>query len=315
MPAYPFSELMALSQAEYAALTSALDTALKEAEQTRAERVKDAALIAALRAEIQRLTPPPPPVVASSKITRTFLPRLFGMTIENGDSAPSKARYDVIMKALDWGKAQGFSTYRLFLNPSEVAELQKPTPQYGNVIAYGKSLGFRWLADTIDTIVGNLPDDTKLKEYMDGLKALGCEGVYINDADRAALPLNMLRIMASRLRRAAPDMPIFASLTATADLATYKGIVDWVEIQTFGTPAELTRFLAIDNALPYPLILCLDLRKPLTTDDLKTRAALLKKDPPYAFFMYADLAADYESAPDSEDVVIKELLTALKARA
>lgn len=261
--------------------------------------------------DLQKLIPAPP---VAQKITRLALPRFAGFTIEKGKESPSLALYTKVKTAMRWGAGMGFTVWRGFFNVGEVAEHLKTAPVYGNLIAYGQSLGLRFIADTIDNILLTVKDDVALKLYLDGLIKLGCEGVYINDANRAELPLETLKTMVTRIRKAAPDLPVFASLLATANLATYKAIVDHVEIQTFGTPSELSTFLAVDDALPYKVVMCLDARAPMTASDLAKRAALILKNPPDALFYYADLPGDYDAMPDEEDVILKGLVSLLKAR-
>lgn len=256
----------------------------------------------------------PPAPVPTPKITRTTLPRIYGFTIEKSKEAPSNLLYTKVRTAMKWGASMGFTYWRGFFNTQEVAEHLKSAPVYGNLITYGQGLGLRPIADTIDTIHFKMTDDIAYKIYLDGLIKLGFEGVYINDANRGDLPLETLKIMVGRIRRLSPDMPIFASLLATANIATYKAIVDHVEIQTFGTPAELVTFLTVDDNLPYPVIMCFDARTPMTALDFAKRAALILKNPPSQFFYYADLPGDYDAQPDEEDVIIRGLVSLLKAR-
>ena len=267
-------------------------------------------MVITLNAEIARLKGTLPPTPA--RLTRTSSPRLYGVTIEKSKTSPSKALYDTVKTAMQWAKRLGFDTWRGFFNPQEVRDHLKATPPLGNLVAYGKAQGLRFLADTLDTILKQLPSDVDLKAYMDGLIALGCEGVYINDADQYTL--EVLRGYVARLRTAAPEMPIFVSLRASANVSLYKEMVDYVEIQTFGTTAELARFLALDDALAFKLVMCLDARAPMTVTDFAQRAAVILKNAPEAFFYYADQPGDYEAQPDEEDVILKGLLALLKTR-
>jgi hypothetical protein len=263
-----------------------------------------------LQARILELTKPPvviPPPTSPQKVTRTALGRWAGFTIEHGKVAPSVTQSAIARKAMDWGKGMGMDLYRIFLNPSETGAMRKMTADNPeNFIAYGRSIGLRWMADTMDTILGLLPSRDALKLYCDHLIAMGCEGFYVNDADRAAIPFETLKIMIGRLRDVAPDMPIFLSLMGSANLDLYKTVADYVEIQTFGTVLELATFLK-RGAIP-----CLDLRKPLTAADLKLRAEVALRFPPACFFFYADLAQDYQDMPDDEDVIVKGFIEAWK---
>lgn len=274
--------------------------------------------IAGLNAEIERLKIPLPPLTAD-RVTRTSLPRVIGFTIEKGNTAPNGTLYNQVRAAMAWGARMGFAYWRGFFNPQEIMEHLKDKPVYGNLIVHGRSLGLRFIADTIDTILETAISDTALKAYFDGLERLGCEGVYINDADR--YPLETLRVWALRLHGTiekpgvAPNMPIFVSLRGSADLAPYKGLVSHVEVQTFGTPSELNTFLALDDKYPFPVIMCLDARKPLTAAELKARAVNIARNPPHSLFYYADLAVDYASMPEEKNAAIRELVARVKARA
>jgi hypothetical protein len=213
----------------------------------------------------------------------------------------------------------GFAYWRGFFNPQEVMEHLKDKPVYGNLIVHGRTLGLRFIADTIDSVLKTTISDTALKAYFDGLEWLGCEGVYINDADQ--YPLETLRVWALRLHGTiekpgvAPNMPIFVSLRGSADLAPYKGLISHVEVQTFGTASELNTFLALDDKYPFPVIMCLDARKPLTALELAARAVNIARNPPHSLFYYADLAADYVSMSEEKNTTIRELVARVKARA
>lgn len=265
-----------------------------------------------LQARLAELTKPPVvtlPPTSSQKVTRAVLGRWAAFTIEHSKKSPSPTENAYARKAMDWGKSIGMDLYRIFLNPTEtraMATMAVDNPE--NIIGYGRTLGLRWMADTMDTIVGLLKTHTELKTHCDALIKMGCEGFYINDADRAALPFDALKGMIGRLRAASPDMPIFVSLLGSANLDLYKSVADYVEIQTFGTVAELTTFLK-RGVIP-----CLDLRKSLTANDLELRIEVILRYPPQAFFFYADLVTDYQDAPDVEDALIKEFVKAWKAR-
>jgi len=252
-------------------------------------------IIAELEAEIERLKNPP-----------VSTPRLFGFTIANDQKTPSTAEYTKNKSAMDWGKQQGFNTYRIFLNPTEMRNMSLGAGSLENIIAYGASLGLAWQADTMDRICKDLPLDSSLKTYCDGGARLGWTGVYINDADRKELSLETLKAYVARLRKFV-TVPIYGSLMGNADIATYAAIFDRVEIQTFGSDSELANYLKIKGVLP-----CLDLRKPLTEEQLKAKAAIIKRNPPKDLYYYTDLNSDYVDMPDGEDEVIHDLLQALK---
>lgn len=252
--------------------------------------------VSQLKARLEEATRPPVPALPS---------RIIGFTIENSKVDPSAIQYAKVRKAMDWGLKQGFNLFRMFLNPKEMRDHMNPESTLGNLINYGQLRGLRYMADTMDTILRLLPDDAALKSYCDAAKWLGCEGFYINDADDYTL--DQLTAMAQRLRKACPTMPIYASLMANANLVPYKRIFDRVEIQTFGSDDELGQYLKRD-AIP-----CLDLRKYLTVDDLRRKANIIAQYAPRDFFFYADLAADYDAMPDAEDLVIRALITKLKA--
>lgn len=285
------------AQRQIAALTQ---DALKAQETLRLLNEENSTLkneAARLKAALEAATKPP-------TVPTT---RLFGFTIENSSKTPSATEYAKNKTAMAWGQQIGFNRYRIFLNPTEMRSMSLGVGALENIIAYGSSLGLAWMADTMDTICKMLPLDSSLKTYCDGGARLGWSGVYFNDADRADLPIETLKTMVSRVRKAAPGVPIYGSLMGNANLPLYKAIFDRVEVQTFGSDAELAMYLKLD-AIP-----CLDLRKPLTVDQLKTKAAIILRNPPRDFFFYADLNSDYIDMPDSEDVVIRDLLVKLKA--
>lgn len=265
---------------------------------------------------------PPTPPPTSGKITREFLPRFAGFTIEKGRSAPTAALYSQVKTALRWGRAGDLDMWRGFFNPQEVIDHLKATPPLGNLPEYGRSIGYQhWIADTIDRILQLIPydprdpADTKLKAYMDGLEKMGAEGVMVNDANRKpsaddpGITFEQLKGIIARLTNVAPNMPIFVSLLGSADVSLYTALGVWVEIQTFGSVSELGTFLK------KPVIMCLDLRRPLSAADLKTRADLTLKMPPKQFFFYADEVYDYDAMPDAEDAVIREFVQKWKALA
>jgi hypothetical protein len=303
-------------EAANAALEAERETRLK----TQRALADSVAREKALQAQIVEFTKPPvviPPV--SSRFTREFLPRFAGMTVEKGRASPSAALYAQVKTALRWGRSQGLDTWRGFFNPQEVLDHLKETPPLGNLPEYGRAIGFQhWIADTIDRILQLIPvdakdpSDSKLKAYMDGLEKMGAEGVMINDANRKpsaddpGITFEELKAMIARLRHVAPTMPIFVSLLGSADVSLYMALGVWVEIQTFGSVSELGMFLK------KPVIMCLDLRKPLSAAELKTRADLALKTAPKHFFFYADEVYDYDAMPDSEDAVIREFVTAWK---
>ncbi len=251
-------------------------------------------IIAELEAEIERLKAPP------------VKGRIFGFTIANDQKTPSTAEYAKNKSAMDWGKRIGFNTYRIFLNPTEMRNMAAGVGSLENIIAYGSFLGLAWMVDTMDTICKMLPLDSSLKNYCDAGERLGWTGIYFNDADRLDLPIETLRLMVARVRKFV-TVPIYGSLMGTADIALYGEIFDRVEIQTFGSDSELANYLKID-AIP-----CLDLRKPLTTEQLKAKAAIIARNPPKDLYYYTDLNSDYADMPDSEDEVIRGLLATLKA--
>jgi hypothetical protein len=247
------------------------------------------------------------------KITRTTLPRIAGFTIAKDKSSPTATLYSQVKTAMRWGQSMGLNYWRGFFNATEVAQhIGLKASTLGNLPEYGRSLGLGFIADTIDNAGVQALDDTTFNMYIDGLLKMGAEGVYFNDADR--LPIDTLKSMVARVRSASQETPIFASLMGSANIDLYKNLADdrgikydiHVEIQTFGTTGELTNFLKKD------VIMCLDLRKPLTVTDLKARADIALSNPPRQFFLYADLPTDYDAMPDDEDAVIRAWVSAWK---
>jgi hypothetical protein len=262
-----------------------------------------------LQARIVELTKPPVviPPVTPQKVTRQALGRWAGFTLEHGKSAPSHTQNAYARLAMDWGKSVGLDMVRLFINPSEARLMSTMTDDNPeNIIGYARKIGLRWMADTMDTIASLLKTPTELKAYCDALAKMGCEGFYVNDADRMAIPFEALRLMIARFRAAAPEMPIFVSLLGSANVDQFKTVADYVEIQTFGSLAELSTFLK-RGVIP-----CLDLRKPMTVTDLKARAEVALRFPPQAFYFYADLVTDYQDMPDDEDATVQGIVAAWK---
>jgi len=296
-----FTSLTAESQAQLEGLNSTLKEQSGTIQTLTKERETAAQQITTLREELAAVRPIPGVPFQRG--------RVLGFTIENGKTAPDAKQYGHVRTAMDWGQRQGLNVYRMFLNPTEMRNHAAPPKSYilGNLIQYGTSRGLRYMADTMDRIAQLLPNDDDLKAYCDRAEALGCEGFYINDGDRKELPLVDLMTILLRLRKAAPGMPLFVSLMGNANLALYSKLLDRVEIQTFGSDAELTNYLAI-KAIP-----CLDLRRPLTAEDIRKKANIIAAKPPRDLFFYADLASDYEAMPDEEDAIIRDLIAKLKA--
>lgn len=259
-----------------------------------------------LREELdKRPLPTTPPV--PTKITRTSLPRLAGFTIEKSKSSPSTTLYNQVKTAMRWGQSMGLTHWRGFFNATEVAQhVGLKASTLGNLPDYGRSLGLGFIADTIDNDGIQALDNAAFKAYIEGLIKMGAEGVYINDADRAALPFDRLTSLIARVRAVNAELPIFLSLLGSAKLELYKPIADHIEIQTFGSLAELTTFLKRD------VIMCLDMRKALTAADIKARAEIALKAPPKQFFLYADLPTDYDAMPDEEDELVRAWVKAWK---
>lgn len=270
------------------------------------------ALVQKLTDELAKRPLPTLPTMPT-KITRTTLPRIAGMTIEKSKSSPTATLYSQVKTAMRWGQSMGLTHWRGFFNATEVAQhIGLKASTLGNLPEYGRSLGLGFIADTIDNVGVQSLDDATFKIYIEGLLKMGAEGVYVNDADR--LPIAQLEGMVARVRKVSQDIPIFVSLMGSANIDLYKNLADnkgvkydiHVEIQTFGTTGELATFLKRD------VIMCLDLRKPLTVADLKARAEIALKTPPRAFFLYADLPTDYDAMPDDEDQIVREFLVAWK---
>jgi hypothetical protein len=260
-------------------------------------------LVQKLTDELAKRPLPTLPTIPA-KITRTTLPRIAGFTIEKSKSSPTATLYSQVKTAMRWGQSMGLTYWRGFFNATEVAQhIGLKASTLGNLPEYGRSLGLGFIADTIDNDAVQALDNTTFKMYIDGLVKMGAEGVFINDADRAAMPFDRLTSIIARIRAANADLPIFLSLLGSAKLEIYKPIADHIEIQTFGTTGELTNFLKKD------VIMCLDLRKPLTVTDLKARADIALSNPPRQFFLYADLPTDYDAMPDDEDQIIKSFIT------
>lgn len=295
---------MAKQDALIAGLKSDLKIALDKGAETTKALLSSVDREKALQARVDVLTKPP----VTTKITRTTLPRFGGLTIEKSISSPSTTLYSQVKTAMRWGQSMGLTYWRGFFNPTEVAEhVGLRVSTLGNLADYGRTLGLGFIADTVDSDGIQALDNAAFKAYIQGLIKMGAEGVFINDADRLAI--DVLKSMVARIRGVSQEMPIFVSLMGSANIEFYKSIVDHVEIQTFGTTEELVSFLKKDA------IMCLDLRKPLTSADIQARTQIALKMPPKAFFLYADLPTDYDAMPDEEDLIVRGFVSAWKTTA
>lgn len=301
-------------------------------------------IIEDLEIEIERLKNPtvPNPTGRIPIITRSVLKNIAGITIENGNTEPDDAQYELVRTAIRQAAEMGFNAARWFMNQSEVKEHLAVTG-IGHLPTFAYSEGIAYIADTVDSVVWQtfkIEDDplksatqkaiatANLTAYLKGLETLRAKAFFINDANTyrdgkkadgtPLFPKGTLERIITRIRSICPTMPLIASLTGNAVIADYKimptdsipvtmGKCDFVEAQTFGKLAELSGFLskAFD-------VFCFDGRKGIVTEAyLKGAKPLILARNPSCYFWYPTLASDWQAESMKEEIgVIKEIVQA-----
>lgn len=264
--------------------------------------------ITALLAELAALKAPEPdapPVVVPDKpapavlLSRNLIEGVAMVTITK-DNTPSPKQDTITRELLTLCKDMGFTHWRGLLNFEEI----KST---ASLPAFGRECGMEFIADTVDSQVALL-DDTSLKTYFSLLKKHGTRAVYFNDVDdpKKTLFIQDWVDRARRAMRAADfDVPLIGSFTATFDRDSYPGF-DHYEIQCFGTPDELRRYLANESAAIY----CLDGHRPITAQSLKVNSEITLKAhiPNLAFYTAFDYdGTDWRRMP-AQVAEIKDFL-------
>jgi hypothetical protein len=232
-------------------------------------------------------------------ITRDELKCVAALTIEKGDNEPSDEQYATIRNVLMQASSMGFNTWRGFFNPHEVrSHMNMEAGDPNHLPHFGRSTGLVFIADTVDAVIPQL-NDADLSAYIKGLEAMGAMALVFNDADQ--YPIEALENMVGRVR-VLSDLPIIASLRASANIAGY-AMFDYVEAQTFGTTNELLDFLV----LPFDLY-CLDARETMTAATLRERGEMILAANPKAFFYYAAEAGDWLAMPAEEADAIESII-------
>lgn len=281
-------------------------------------------------------TPPiiPNPIPTKPTISKTEITGLAALTIENGDDEPGLDQYALMRKVLTQAADMKFNAGRWFMNAFEVAKHQtlKETDE-NHLPGFAMALGITYIADTVDSEVWRvlkIESDLKktseekakatagLKAYLEGLAKLGAKAFVVNDANQyremkaldgtLLYPSGTLERIVERIRAITPNMPLIASLTASATIGEYP-MFDFFEAQTFGTPDHVRQFLA----RPFD-IFCLDARRQMSAVDITTRAAIILAAKPKAFFYYTDRASDWANMPLDKVSAIRRMIEAWKTR-
>lgn len=262
----------------------------------------------ALRARIAELEAPvvvpdaevTPAPVPAPVITKTDLKHIAGVTITL-DAAPSERKDAAARELIKLAADTGFNTVRFLRNFEEAVQDNGRMDAARNVSGFAKSLGLMVVYDTVELVVRRInsepmTDDArreKIERYFAALKAHG-SALYINDANRDDLKADLPGIVAQI--RTASDLPLIASLTATADLDTYRKLFDHIEIQTFGTLDEFARYKAIPMS-----ILCIDGQHDASNRYLREMLDMVGYRSFFVYTMY-DRRTDWRNMPDTVDI-------------
>lgn len=237
-------------------------------------------------------------------ITRHELSGVVALTVEKGDNAPSEEQYNTIRNVLVHASTMGFNTWRAFFNFDEVRHhINTSFDDPNHLPQFGCRNGLVFIADTVDAVIPRLNDD-EVRQYIQGLEAMGAQAFVVNDADQ--YPVDVLEHMVSRIR-AVSGRPIIASLRGTADKNAYP-MFDFLEAQTFGTFDEFSSFLA----QPFDVYV-LDAREKMTAESLQERGNMILASRPSAFFYYTAKADDWLAMPHEEVETIKSIINHWKS--
>lgn len=293
------------------------------------------------------VVPPPPTKTLAPLISKTEISNLRALTIENGDDEPDTDQYTLMRNVLTKAHGMKFNAARWFMNALEIANHAKlRDTDINHLPGFARSLGIAYIADTVDSEVWRtfkIEDDPRktatekakaiasLKVYLEGLVTLGAKAFVVNDANTyrdgknkdgtPLFPAKTLERIVGRIRSITPTIPIIASLTGNAVIASYKimpgdakevaaGKFDFVEAQTFGKVEELKGFF--DNGFD---VYCLDARTGMSEVDITTRGAVILAAKPKAAFYYADLAKDWLNMTLGKQAAIRKVIEGLAAGA
>lgn len=231
-------------------------------------------------------------------ITKTEMRDVAGVAVPKGN-APSAAQDQNARKMMLMASLMGFNAWRGFFNLSEVkAHAAMLESNLNHLPGYGRRLGLTFFADTLNNPAINY-SDPDLKVYMEGLRKMAGAGPFIGYFDDANQYLNetkypkgTLERLVGRIRQFAPDIILVASLTAGADIGTYKqpGLFDFVEAQTFGKIGELGGMLGKGFD-----VYCLDGRKEISIDYLTQAIEIVASKNPRSIFYYVTSITDWET--------------------
>lgn len=277
-------------------------------------------------------TPPPPstipapPVVVPGNfaptITKTKLANLAGVTITTGDKAPSDKEDNQTRDLMALAGDMGFNAVRWFMNLNQMRDqvtlLKQSSPLC--LSAFARAHALTPMLDTLDNLALNL-GDKDLKDYLDNAKLLGFTSGYFNDANqysekidpvtkKLVYPVGTLERLVKRVRDAAPDFILFASVTASAKVSDYEPLFDFTEFQAFGSLSEFKTFLK----LPCDL-LCIDGRRRASADYLRAMLEALLIAGKDVFYCYTakDLDTLWLNMPETV-AIYKEFMAKWKAQ-
>lgn len=232
---------------------------------------------------------------------------IIGSIVKGGDAGTEDK---MVREAIDQAVEVGCNSVTFWIHPSEAAAYLKPeniNDPMKNIFKYAADRGVIIGADTVDAalrIIKQTPDDGVFNRYIDNLIALGARYILWNDVDgrdekngeRIYSPA-VIKTGMGRLKRALqehPQIPIIASLTAGAALDMYKQEFgfNFVEIQTFGSLAELANFVELEADA-----LCIDTQQSASLSYLRDARFLIVQSDISVIRLYAifDEGTDFRS--------------------
>jgi hypothetical protein len=271
------------TSARYAAKEEELNKALAE----------QGALVLRLQEELKKIPPVVLPVTRKPTISRPEMNSVAGICVAKGN-APSASQDQNARDLILLASFMGFNVWRGFMNLQEVkAHTAMLDSNINHLPGYGRRLNVTFVADTVNWAAVNL-SDVDLVVYLNGLVKMGAAAFYFDDAnqyrDTTKYPAGKLEVLVKRVRDITPQVPLIASLTATATINDYKPLFDHVEAQTFGKITELEGFLKRGFD-----VYCLDGRKEISVDYLTQATEIILRNPVRSFFFYPTTATEWKS--------------------
>jgi hypothetical protein len=253
--------------------------------------------------ELSKTAPVLLPIARKPIITKTEMKDVAGVAIPKGN-APSAAQDQNTRDMILMASLMGLNGWRGFFNLQEVKAHTAATMTEGSIShlpGYGRRFGLGFIADTVNWAAVNL-NETDLPIYLNGLVKMGAMAFYFDDANQyreaknadgtLKYPAGELERLVKRIRAVTPDMPLIASLTANAMIASYKPLFDHVEAQTFGKITELEMFLKRGFD-----VYCLDGRKEISVEYLQQSIEIVTRLNPKNIFWYVAGITDWKSMP------------------